>query len=133
MAEDNKGTVAIDPESQQPIRATDVRLAEPAVPPRVVYVAIQEGPYPGMYNQNDGVQPDPGVFCAAMGLAFSWIPIVGCLTFAVNANAPRNSARFSLASAACAVSSLVVIFNIIFWSLYTPTMHHDHSDDMHNN
>jgi hypothetical protein len=131
MTEENKGTLAIDPESQQPIRATDVRLAEPAAPPRIVYVAVQEGPYPGMYRQEDGLQPDPGIVCAAIGLAFSWIPIVGCLTFAINANAPRNSARFSLASAACAVSSLVVLFNIIFWSFYGPSMHNDHND-MHN-
>jgi hypothetical protein len=128
MAEENKATLAMDPESQQPIRATNVRLAEPAVPPRIVYVAVQEG---GMYHQDDGSQSDPGVFCAAIGLAFSWIPIVGCLTFAINANAPRNSARFSLASAACAVSSLVVLFNIIFWSFYGPAMHNDHND-MHN-
>jgi hypothetical protein len=119
MAEKNKETVAIDPESQQPIRVTEVRAAEPS-PPKVVYLAVREGPYPGMYQPADQMQPDPGVACAAVGLAFSWIPIIGCITFIINADAPRDSPRFSLACAACAVSSIVVLFNIIFWSIYAP-------------
>jgi hypothetical protein len=112
--------MAIDPESQQPIRATEVKAAEPTPPPRIVYVAVREGPYPGMYQPADQIPPDPGVACAAVGLAFSWIPIIGFVTFIVNADAPRDSHHFSLASAACTFSSIVVLFNIIFWSIYAP-------------
>lgn len=106
------GTVAIDPESQEPIVATDVRPAEAANQERVFVVTYQE------VTPFNEAEYDPWVSCAAIGLVFSWIPIVGILTFCFNANAPRNSLRHSLATMALLVSFMVLLFNIIFWSTY---------------
>lgn len=114
------GTIAIDPESQQPIQATDVRPAD-QVPPRIVYVGIVDpGPSYNEFREEPG-QPDPRALCAALGLAFSWIPIVGFITFFVNLDAPRGTPRHSFATAACAISSFVVLFNIIFWMAVAAT------------
>jgi hypothetical protein len=54
--------------------------------------------------------------CAIVGCAFSWIPIIGCVTWAVNCNAPPNSPRRFWATMACAVAMTIALFNIIFWS-----------------
>ena len=104
------GTIAIDPESQEPIVATNVQPADNQE--RVFVVSYQEVP-PASESEYD-----PWVSCAAVGLIFSWIPIVGILTFCLNINAPRNSLRYSLASMALLVSFLVLLFNLIFWSTY---------------
>lgn len=95
-----------DVESQKPIYATEVQ-------PVQMLVVQQEEILP---PPNDA--DDPWVACTLCGLLFSWIPIIGCLTFVANMNAPRNSLRAALARAACSVAMLVVLFNIIFWSWY---------------
>jgi hypothetical protein len=106
-----KETIAIDPESQQPIRATDVRSLEPTVE-RVNYILIPEA-LPAAVPPNE---EDTKLACAAVGCVFSWIPIVGFVTFAVNTDAPRGSPRAAMANAACGIGTLVAAFNIIFWA-----------------
>ncbi len=106
------GTIAVDPESQQPIVATNVQPADTAGQERIFVVTYQE------VSPGNDTEYDPWVPCAAVGLIFSWIPIVGILTFCFNANAPRNSLRRSLASMALLVSFMVLLFNVIFWSTY---------------
>jgi hypothetical protein len=51
------------------------------------------------------------------GRLFSWIPIVGFVTFAVNTDAPRGSARSAVANAACGIGTVVAVFNVIFWGV----------------
>eukprot|EP01032_Pedospumella_encystans_P021286 gene21286-24156_t len=97
----------VDVESQKPIYATEVQ------PVQVLVVQPEEN------VPQDNEADDPWIVCAFCGLMFSWIPIIGCLTFVANMNAPRRSLRGSLARAACTVATLVVLFNIIFWSWYT--------------
>ncbi|KAJ1430063.1 hypothetical protein B484DRAFT_54255 [Ochromonadaceae sp. CCMP2298] len=50
-------------------------------------------------------------------LALSWIPPVGCVSLCLNFDAPRGS-RLCLAWIAFTVSLLVVLFNVVFWSLF---------------
>lgn len=95
-----------DVESQGPLYATNVQ------PVDVVYVQSDDQ----VYQQED--RSDPWVVCAVCGLLFAWIPIIGCLTFLANMNAPPNSLRAALARAACCVAMFIVLFNIIFWSWY---------------
>jgi hypothetical protein len=60
-----------------------------------------------------------GMCCVLFGFIFSWIPIVGILTYIVNCDAPRGSPRAFWATAALCVSLFVLLFNIVFWpSLY---------------
>jgi hypothetical protein len=100
----------MDPESQQPIQATDVRPLEPPQD-RINYIVIQENP------QLVALEADPKLSCAAAGCACSWIPIIGLITYVLNCDAPRNSPRAALANTACAVAAIITLFNIIFWSL----------------
>lgn len=55
--------------------------------------------------------------CAIIGFMFSWIPIIGFLTFCLNIDAPPGTERRLWSNAACLVSSLVILFNIIFWTV----------------
>lgn len=56
--------------------------------------------------------------CTICGTIFSFIPIVGFVTFCVNSDAPRTSMRYNLASLACAISIFVVFFNLFFFSAF---------------
>ena len=108
---DNRGTTTNDPESQQPITATDVRAVEPRI--RTIYVIEEE--------DRDLVEDPAGgalVLCAFCGLVFSWIPIVGLVTFCVNSGAPRRSLRYNFAVMALTISMAVIFFNLIFWFFY---------------
>lgn len=104
--QDGRDPIQPDVESQVPVYATNVRQVD------VVYVQSDDQ----VYQQDD--RNDPWVVCAMCGLLFSWIPIIGCLTFLANMNAPQQSLRAALARAACCVATLIVLFNIIFWSWY---------------
>ena len=97
-----------DVESQVPVYATNVQQVG-----AVYVIPVSDD----QINQNED-QNDPWVVCAMCGLLFSWIPIIGCITFAANLNAPQHSLRAALARAACCVAMLIVLFNIIFWSWY---------------
>lgn len=99
----------MDIESHAPAKATNVRPAERE---KVYVVTYHEVPPPGE------MENDPQIFCAAMGLIFSWIPIVGILTFCLNLDAPPGSPRHSLASAALSISLFVLVFNLLFWSIW---------------
>lgn len=103
--------VQSDVESQTPIYAENVQPVE-AVPVTCIHTQNIENPQE-IIDQNAAMIP-----CAFCGLFFAWIPIVGCLTFAFNLDAPRYSLRFALARAACAIALIVVFFNIIFWGIY---------------
>ena len=113
----NEPPMVRDIESQTPmVLVQDARPLDPAQQQRVVNVAYPVAAYgpPIMDDPNT----DPLLGCALVGLCFSWIPIVGFITFCVNVNAPHNSLRYSVANTACLISSLIVIFNVIFWSAY---------------
>jgi hypothetical protein len=56
--------------------------------------------------------------CACVGLAFSWIPIVGCCNFCLNLGAPRGSPRAMFGSISCLIASIVFIFMILFFPIY---------------
>lgn len=99
----------MDEESHQPIVATNVHPVEQEK--RVVVVTYQDVP---PSSEVDGSQ----ISCAVIGLIFSWIPIVGLITFCVNCDAPRGSVRYSIASAALMISILVLLFNLLFWSIF---------------
>eukprot|EP00981_Chlorochromonas_danica_P002983 scaffold601_cov170-Ochromonas_danica.AAC.44 len=67
-------------------------------------------------------RPDPLpqlLVCAIVGCLFSWIPIIGCLTWIVNITAPPGSPRRIWANTACAIATLVVFFNIFFWCIWS--------------
>eukprot|EP01031_Cornospumella_fuschlensis_P043070 gene43070-52636_t len=90
-----------------------------AVPATSVAEPVQATPYAGniirVYEIPVGMIPqeqppyDPQAKfllpCAIVGCMFSWIPIVGCLTYAINCNAPARSARRAWATTACTVAT----------------------------
>ena len=88
-------------------------------PPRTPGVSESQKPT----RQLEAVPPDTGdddarVGCALCGLFFSWIPIVGILTYIVNADAQPNTARHALSRSALSVSMIIILFNIIFWPIF---------------
>lgn len=56
--------------------------------------------------------------CACIGLAFSWLPLVGLFNFVLNLGAPAGSVRKLLGTLSCVVASIVFLFWIIFLPLY---------------
>lgn len=100
-----------------------IPIAEEAPPP----VYYRSTPATVIYvrdnaNQADAQQiqeandPNSGMLpCAIVGCIFSWIPLIGFITFLVNMNAPRNTRRRLFAQSACCIASFIVIFNILFW------------------
>lgn len=82
---------------------------------------------PPNYNQHEeAVQPQnnqnfqqesPMKYCAICGCVFSWIPIVGLITYCVNWNAPRGSQTRMWASIALCVSLAIIIFNLLYWTI----------------
>lgn len=53
--------------------------------------------------------------CALCGLCFSWLVLVGWITFCMNISAPPGSRRRRYAQQACGVATTVFILNIIFY------------------
>lgn len=102
-------SITIDPESNEHVAAVNVQPTETLEQERMAIVIYQE--VPETVN-------DPWVPCAVVGLIFSWLPIVGLLTFCLNVYAPQNSLRQSLARMALMVSVVVLIINIVFWSTH---------------
>jgi hypothetical protein len=82
--------------------------------PRYVYVQQPETVY-----VRGGADPNPGMTaCAMCGCLFSWIPIVGCITFIVNCDAPPGTQRRSFATMALIIACIVILFNIFFWPFH---------------
>ena len=103
------------------VSSTPVRTTKPA--PTTIYI-IEEQPTHGARMEPMGSRPDtnPGmVICAIIGLSFSWIPIVGFVTFCANIDAPKGSFRQILASTACCISTFLFIFCFLFWPLWIYT------------
>lgn len=67
--------------------------------------------------------------CAAVGLAFSWIPFVGCMNFLLNLGAPEGSARALLGLLSCVIASIVFLFLVICLPVRY-VYYDDHEDDM---
>lgn len=87
------------------------------MPTRIVYVHDYRYP-PAYYVEHDRADRDPRMCCAIFGFVFSWIPIIGLVTFLCNFDAPPSSLRGQLSYGACFIAAFVVLFNIIFWSVY---------------
>ena len=68
-------------------------------PPQVVAVEVYD------YDDDDS--------CAQVGCMFSWIPLVGFITFCMNGNARPGSRRHRIAQQACAVASTVFVVALI--------------------
>lgn len=87
-------------------------------PPQIVYVTYSSSPanrrpYPfsdAEINDNDR---ENGLWCVMLGFLFSWIPIIGIITFCLNLNAPARSQRAVFANLACFVAGLVIFLNIL--------------------
>lgn len=122
----------VQPATTQPVAAIPIIESTPYLPdqqqqqqqqPHVDrYLYITQGP-PVINDEYILVQPnrnDPReegmLWCAIVGCLFSWIPLIGCLTFAVNADAPLGSPRRCYAKTACSIAMVVILFNIFFWS-----------------
>lgn len=73
-------------------------------------------PPPGIYQYYDA--PEPGEECALFGCWFSWIPIVGIMTYILNCDAPMRSRRAFWARTAFIIAILVILFSILYSSLY---------------
>lgn len=69
-------------------------------------------------NQRGNLDNDPRLPCTIMGFCFSWIPLVGFMTYLCNLDAPSDSLRARYARGACMVAVFVIIFNLFFWTLY---------------
>lgn len=71
--------------------------------------------------------------CAVIGALCSFIPLIGCLTYAVNWDAPQHTSRRRWANAALAVALVVIVvyvaFCVIFFSLSIARRHHMHCQD----
>ena len=52
--------------------------------------------------------------CACIGLAFAWIPFIGCMNFLLNLGAPEGSPRALLGLLSCIIASIVFLFFIIY-------------------
>lgn len=85
----------------------DLEQQAPAHPEIIIVVVPAEE---NLDNMNDPMIP-----CAIVGLLFSWIPLVGIITFCFNLDAPMYSMRYKIAQLALVVSCLSLLFNIIFW------------------
>lgn len=72
-------------------------------------------------------ESDPKTACAFCGLLFSWIPIVGIIAYLVNLDAPRDSTRYKLARSALIVSSILIIFVLLFCIIFWPMRSYSYS------
>lgn len=97
---------SVDLESQ--VDYSELEVEQTAPPPEVIYVVMPEENY---YDYGN----DPMIPCAIVGLLFSWIPLVGIITFCFNFDAPLLSVRYRIAQLALMVSILSLLFNVIFW------------------
>jgi len=87
----------------------------PQQQPQVFVISRDAADYD--YNRR-GSDNDPRLPCTIMGFCFSWIPLIGVLTYLCNLDAPSDSLRARYARGACMVATIVVIFNLFFWTLY---------------
>ncbi len=97
-----------------PVTAVPVLDAPPYDGHRTTVIYLRDTPTP-----DDALDPHPElILCAVIGFIFSWIPIIGCITYLTNLNAPRNSMRSLFAQSACCIAMFVLIFNVIFWGAW---------------
>lgn len=73
----------------------------------------------GSYGQPSVmVLHDPGEPCAFWGCMFSWIPIVGFVTFCMNADAPPYTRRAYWSNIACMIATFVLLINLLYWPFW---------------
>jgi len=113
-----------EPTTPEAISEVYVATANPA--PQVVYVTYTTEPPPLYASRTiaystasviDDDASQAGLWCAIIGFIFSWIPIVGFVTFCVNCNAPAGSKRALFSNLACFVATMVVFLNIFLWPI----------------
>lgn len=67
-------------------------------------------------NNHDAT--DPFLSCAILGFCFSWIPIIGIITYLFNFDADSNSLRAKYSKSACCIATFVILFNLFFWCIF---------------
>jgi hypothetical protein len=80
---------------------------------------VERALYPAAYQNTEGrrlvmvlpVDEDPS--CVTCGLMFSWIPLIGWLTFCMNYNARPGSRRKVFALYACWIATTVFVINAV--------------------
>ncbi len=124
----------LEAQSGQFVRAVPITIAVPLAnitgnpqhyepSDRVVYVSEQNVPRRTQYcvsqqNGQQNFQQESSMKCCAIcGCLFSWIPIVGLITYCVNLNAPRGSQTRIWASTAFCVSLVIIIINLLIWTM----------------
>jgi hypothetical protein len=116
-------TSAVEAEPVQSHPSTVIQSSNVVQPPDIIFVEPgmgMGGPsyvyYVGMQTIDD---PHEGwLWCAITGCVFSWIPIVGCITFCFNSDAPFGTLRRKYSSLALSISFLSLCFNLLFWPLW---------------
>lgn len=107
-------------ETAVPIYAESYYLRPPPPGPGAAGIYGTYPPHsvrPALEPYGDG----PGDDCAQIGCMFSWIPIVGCITCLVHADAPPNSKRELWATRACVVSTIVTLALVVFFTSFYNT------------
>jgi hypothetical protein len=125
-------TKATDPSQSYDIEAPPIASAPPvyaipiadepqptyyrSTPATVIYVRENANRDHAMVDNQEAPDPNPSMLpCAIVGCIFSWIPLIGIITFLVNMNAPRNTRRRLFAHSACCIATFIIIFNLLFW------------------
>lgn len=126
MEETKSHPATVKPEDIEGHYAPPLAIAEPiaAEEPTIFYIQEERLGRPAvviLQEQQEIRQDRDGlILCALFGLAFAWIPIVGCMTYVLNRDAPNGGVRQRIAVSACFIAIFVVIFNIFFWPAYRP-------------
>jgi hypothetical protein len=108
----------------QYVQPTEAIPAYAYTGPQVIYIShvardpifyLPEEPdyHDRVEDRNSGM-----LICAIVGFVFSWIPIIGFLTYCMNTDAPQGSPRRLYAISSCCIAMIVAVFNIIFWAIY---------------
>ena len=118
-----KSTARTDIEAQPTVVAQGYPILDSAAnapvytcTPTTIYV-IETHPTQEYVVDSTELRSDPRpemLLCAIIGLALSWIPIVGFATFLLNMDAPRGTLRNLLVGSACCISSLTVFLGFLF-------------------
>jgi hypothetical protein len=110
----------------KPAIASPVVISEP--PPALgVYVeteSLDDGSsrsryypiYSPLRSSNDN--NDFMLGCSIIGCLLAWVPIVGCITFCLNLDAPGGSPRRFFSTLALMISLFVLFFNIFYWPIF---------------
>lgn len=113
---DMKQPSDIESSSETKVTETIAVLQQPRPPTEARYLYFPQQQWFIVTTEEDDYSTL--TMCSMIGFIFSWIPIIGFLTFLWNFDAPLGSRRRLYAQMAGAVSSFVILFNLIFWAIY---------------